>query len=119
MLSSAAALALETVTVREEAERYQYGMGVDRDYASAYRLYCIATLQGDGESAYDLGWMYLNGRGMASDDARAAGWFRLAAERGDSHSQKILDDLLPSATPVDDPGCPLRNRRPDRATIET
>jgi len=119
MLSSADALALEAVTVRAEAERYRYGMGVHRDYTWAYRLYCISALQGDGEAAYDLGWMYLNGHGMTADDALAAGWFRLAAERGDLHSRRILEDLLPSAMPAEDPGCPLRNRRPDRATIET
>ena len=37
------ALALESVTIREEAVRYQYGEGVDRDYARAYRLYCLAA----------------------------------------------------------------------------
>ena len=110
--------ALETVAIREDVVRYQYGKGVDQDYAWAYRLHCIAALQGDGEAAYHLGWMHLNGHGMTADDALAAGWFQLAAERGDLHSQRILDDLLTNVTPGKDAGCPLRNRRPDRATIE-
>jgi hypothetical protein len=119
MLLSADATALETVTLREEAVRYQYGEGVDRDYAWAYRLYCLAALQGDGEAAYHLGWMHLNGHGMAANDALAVGWFQLAAERGDSYSRHLLDDVLTNVTPWNDSGCPLRNKQPDRATIET
>jgi hypothetical protein len=110
---------LDTGTIMEEAARYQHGEGVDRDYARAYRLYCIAALQGDAEAAYQLGWMYLNGRGMPADDALAAGWFQLAAERGDPQSQRILDDLLTGVEPEEDSGCPLRDRQPDLVTIET
>jgi len=109
----------DTEAIREEAARYEYGEGVDRDYTRAYRLYCIAALQGDAEAAYQLGWMYLNGYGMTADDELAAGWFQLAAERGDPHSQRILDDLLTGVTPEEDSGCPLRDKQPDLATIAT
>ncbi|MDH3980741.1 MAG: transglycosylase SLT domain-containing protein [Gammaproteobacteria bacterium] len=119
LLLSVDALALETVTLREEAVRYQYGEGVERDYARAYQLYCIAALQGDGEAAYHLGWMHLNGHGMAADDALAVGWFKVAGERGDPYSQRLLDEVLTRVEPRKDSGCPLRNRQPDRATIET
>lgn len=118
-LLSADTLALEAVTLREEAVRYQYGEGVARDYARAYRLYCIAALQGDGEAAYRLGWMHMNGHGMTMDDALAVGWFQLAAERSDPYSRRLLDDVLTNVTYREDPGCPLRNSQPDRATIET
>lgn len=110
---------LDTGTIMEEAARYEHGEGVERDYAQAYRLYCLAALQGDAEAAYQLGWMYLNGRGMTADDALAAGWFQLAAERGDPQSQRILDDLLSGVEPKEDAGCPLPDRQPDLATIQT
>jgi len=117
MLSSADMLASETVTIRGDA-LYKYGKGVNQDYASAYRQYCIAALQGDVEAAYHLGWMHLNGHGMPANDDLAGGWFKLAAEHGDPHSRRILDDLLTTVSPVQDSGCPLRSKAPDRTTIE-
>ena len=63
--------------------------------------------------------MYMNGLGLKRDDALAVGWFQLAADRGDTYSQRLLDDVLIDVTPREDLGCPLRNRQPDRATIAT
>jgi len=109
----------ESASLREEATRLEHGLGVDRDYANAYALYCIATLQGDTEAAYHLGWMHLNGRGMPSNSAVAIGWFRLAAERGDPHSQRLLDDLLRNGDAEKDSNCPLNRKRPEPSIIYT
>jgi len=109
--------ALEPDSLREEATRFEHGQGVNRDYAHAYALYCFATLQGDREAAYHLGWMRLNGRGMPSDDAIAIGWFRLAAERGDVHSRRLLDDLLTEGRAMEDSDCPLRKKKPSLSNI--
>ena len=109
--------ARESSTLREEATRLEHGLGVDRNYANAYALYCIATLQGDTEAAYHLGWMHLNGRGMPSNSAVAIGWFRLAAERGDPHSQRLLDDLLRNGDAEEDSNCPLNRKRPEPSII--
>ena len=49
--------------LRDEAVRYKNGEGVTQDYDRAYNLYCVAALQGDGEAAYHLGSIYLNGWG--------------------------------------------------------
>jgi len=119
MLLPVEALALETATVKENASSYLYGVGVDQDYAQAYRLYCVAVLQGDSEAAYHLGWMYLNGKGIPRDDALATGWFQIAAERGDPQSRSILEDLLSNTVSAEDHNCPLRNNAPNRATIES
>lgn len=114
----ATAGAQENVELRELATRYEHGLGVERSYAHAYALYCIATRQGDSESAYHLGWMHLNGRGMPSNDALAIGWFRLAAERGNPQSQRILDKLLRNGEAEEDSNCPLKKKQPDPSTID-
>jgi hypothetical protein len=38
----------------------------------------------------NLGWMYLNGKGVAQDDAEAAQWYRKAAEQGFADAQNML-----------------------------
>jgi len=43
--------------------------------------------QGDAKAQYDLGALYLSGRGVKQDDAEAAKWFRKAAEQGDAKAQ--------------------------------
>ena len=110
--------AQESGDLRELATRYEHGLGVEHSYAHAYALYCIATRQGDSESAYHLGWMHLNGRGMPSNDALAIGWFRLAAERGNPQSQSILDKLLRNGEAEEDSNCPLKKRQPDLSIID-
>lgn len=117
MLAPVESGALEPEALREEAMRFEHGTGVERDYSLAYALYCFATLQGDSEAAYRLGWMHLNGNGMPNNNALAIGWFRLAAQRGDTHSQRVLGDLLPNGHPEEDINCPLRKSRPDTPTI--
>ncbi|MGB5260567.1 MAG: transglycosylase SLT domain-containing protein [Gammaproteobacteria bacterium] len=104
--------AVENVTGTRHEER------VGRDEASEYEQYCVAVLQGDSEAAYHLGWMRFSGREVPANQALAVGWFRLAAKHGDSHSQRILDDLLPNVQPEKDVDCPLREGKPNRATFE-
>lgn len=117
MIVPVESFALEPAALREEATRFEHGTGVERDYGHAYALYCFATLQGDSAAAYHLGWMHLNGRGMPNNTALAIGWFRLAAERGDPHSQHLLEDLLTEGRAEEDSNCPLRIRKADTPTI--
>lgn len=109
---------LNAVDAGDHATGSGFGERAGLADASEYSLYCVAVLQGDAEAAYHLGWMRFSGREVPADDALASGWFRLAAQHGDPHSQRILDDLLPSVQPAEDAGCPLRHGKPDRATIE-
>jgi hypothetical protein len=119
MLVSTLTHALDVTPATEQADSLQERKLAGSDPAASYRQNCIAALQGDGEAAYRLGWMYFSGQGVTADNGVATGWFRLAAARGDPWSQRILDDLLPEVMPAEDSGCPLRNREPDRITIET
>ena len=115
----ASALVPAPADLREEAVRYKNGEGVTQDYARAYELYCVAALQGDGEAAYHLGSMYLNGWGREADDALATTWFKQAEKRGDTSASRMLEGHLDGTTHADDPDCPLAEPTPDRATVTT
>ena len=49
-----------------------------------------AAEQGDAEAQYELGGVYLGGRGVVEDEAEAARWLRLAAEQGHVNAQNTL-----------------------------
>ena len=69
---------------------YQYGRGVEQDYAKALNWYKRASSRGDAGGAYNAGWMYLNGTGVAKDEAEARKWYILAAQRGHGDAQSTL-----------------------------
>lgn len=117
--SPASALVPAPADLREEAVRYKNGEGVTQDYTRAYELYCVAALQGDGEAAYHLGSMHMNGWGRMPDDALAAGWFRQAEKRGDPSASRMFTALLDGTIDAADPDCPLAEPTPDRATVTT
>src|SRR5258708_38427131 len=86
------------------ALRYENAEGVPRDYHHALELYCEAARQGHADAAFNIGWIFLNGRGVAHDDVIGAAWLRLAADRGHSHAGRLLQRLGrgPGAKPA---GC--------------
>lgn len=73
-----------------EARAHEHGEGVARDAGRAERLYCQAAALGDAESAFALGWMYANGRGVVRDDALARAMFERAAGQGHDYAQRML-----------------------------
>lgn len=92
-------------SIRKSALNYEHGRdGVKQDYRQAFTLYCKAALKGDAESAYNMGFMYFNGRGMARDLALAVHWFKQAADGGDMHAQQMLVRFRDIA-PVNDVTC--------------
>src|SRR5260221_4604028 len=86
------------------ALRYENAEGVPRDYGHALELYCEAARQGHADAAFNIGWIFLNGRGVTHDDVIGAAWLRLAADRGHSHAGRLLQRLggVPVAKPA---GC--------------
>jgi soluble lytic murein transglycosylase-like protein len=96
------------VTARDAvalAMQYEGGLSVPRDYARAMSLYCEAARHGDPRAFYGLGWMYLNGRGVARDDATAVMWLRKAADRGIAQATNLLR-LLSQVSPAPARDCP-------------
>jgi soluble lytic murein transglycosylase-like protein len=76
--------------LRRAAMAFEHGDGVPRDGPHAATLYCQAARLGDASSAFDIGWMYANGRGVARDDGLAASFFRIAASRGVEQAINML-----------------------------
>jgi soluble lytic murein transglycosylase-like protein len=70
-------------------------LSVPQDYRRALALYCQAARGGDPRAFFALGWMYLNGRGVARDDASAVAWLRKAAAHGIPQATNLLA-LLPT-----------------------
>lgn len=102
---------------RELATRLANAEGVPRDLPRAYRLYCMAALSGDAEAMYHLGRMYLDGRGVAHDDALAKDWLQRADRHGDVFAKRLLK-LLPTTPARIDPVCvPNNGKAPTRRQV--
>jgi TPR repeat protein len=64
---------------------------IDRqDHATMLLLLRPLAAQGDARAQHNLGFLYLEGQGVAQDDQEAAHWFRLAAAQSDARAQYNL-----------------------------
>lgn len=86
------ALSEEESTDDVEAEimrQLQDGVAAARrgDFSTAIGLWRPLAEAGNADAQYALGIMYINGKGVAEDDAEAIEWFRLAAEQGFADAQ--------------------------------
>ena len=52
------------------------------NFAEAYCLLRPHAESGDAEAQYNIGWMYLNGYGLAINDSLALEWWQRAADQG-------------------------------------
>ena len=82
-------------------QKYDYGLGVEQDYAEAVRLYRMAAEHGLAGAQYSLGLKYGLGQGVGEDDAEAVRLFRLAAEQGHAGAQFLLGDAYEIGTGVE------------------
>jgi hypothetical protein len=97
----------------ERAVRYEHGEGVEQNYAQALSLYCEAAALSQPDAYFNLGWMFLNGRGVPQNDAIAVLWFGRAARNGIGQAFNILQMLgqVQGGSPPSD-GCPGSARAP-------
>ena len=105
-LASADSLAVSQQALTAKALRYERALGVKRDYGEAFRLYCLAAIQGDKDAFYSMGWLYFNGRGVPRDLELAVGWFQRAANLGSRYGETMLK-RFPSVSPKLDRSCPI------------
>lgn len=82
---------------------YATGQGVAPDAVEAGRWFRMAAAQGHALSGYRLGFMYLQGRGVADhrDYVRAYMWFTLAAEQGVGDAEQWRSKLVGKMTEVE------------------
>jgi hypothetical protein len=59
----------------------------DKDYVKAIQIWRPLADAGNATAQFRLGVMYIEGRGVAPDDAEGAKWFRRAAEQGEPMAQ--------------------------------
>lgn len=57
------------------------------DYNEAFKQYTLGSINGDDLAQYQLGRMYLNGKGVTKNIQKAKDWFVRSAENGNSHAQ--------------------------------
>lgn len=71
---------------------FQKGLNAEKkgDYATALREWTPLAAQGDVEAQYNLGVLYMDGKGVARDYEAAVGWFRKSAEAGHPPAQHNL-----------------------------
>lgn len=73
---------------------YFYGQGVARDLQQSLNWFTKAAETGDVEAMYHLGGIYDYGRGVDhEDDAKAAEWYRKAADLGHEAARQRLQEL--------------------------
>lgn len=75
------------------AKKHYFGREAVLDYDQSIRLFTESANAGDAEAARYLGIMYLRGKGVPKDNAKAFQWFTLASERGDSLAKKNANML--------------------------
>lgn len=97
---------LSTEELLSTAQQYEFGEGQNKNLNQAIIHYCHAARRGSERAAYQLGWIYFNGRGVRLDDQMAANWFAVAANMGDKLASKHLQ-RLPSADDAVEPDCIL------------
>jgi TPR repeat protein len=71
------------------------GSDIAPDMNMAWRMYYqAASVFGDAEAQYQLGCMYLEGKGVEKNQQLAVNWLRNAAEKGHMKAQAMLGDHL-------------------------
>jgi len=88
-------------------QRYQSGVGIDRDAAKAVRLFCKAARKGDAEAKYQLGKAYAFGTGVKRDRDLASAWLYQAARDKHLKAGNLLKILRVEGKPKRRASCPL------------
>lgn len=60
------------------------------DFQQAVTFYLQAAELGDAEAQYDLGLLYMEGKGVKKDEKAAAGWIQKAADQGHNEATRKL-----------------------------
>ena len=93
----AVAAGSKAVELTENALRLMHGEGVEQDVNHALVYLCAAAGKGYGPAAYELAWLYLQGRGgIARDDDLGAAWLRESVRLGEKPPPRLMAGLASS-----------------------
>ncbi|WP_290809124.1 hypothetical protein [Ferrovibrio sp.] len=73
--------------------------GIPVDYAEAHKWFAAAAVQNLAVAQYNLGLMYELGLGVEKNEARALGWYNLAAKAGQPEAIERLSQLVKTTEP--------------------
>jgi soluble lytic murein transglycosylase-like protein len=76
-----------------EGLQYLHGEGVSADPARALVYLCAAAGQDHAPAAFELGWLYLQGRGVPRNEPVALAWFQRAADLGEQPPARLMQNL--------------------------
>lgn len=76
----------------ESARKYFTGVGVTKNYSTAFSLFMPLAQGGNSEAARFVGLMKLTGKGTDKDLSSAKEWLSMAAQKGDKIARRMLDD---------------------------
>jgi hypothetical protein len=86
--------AIKPAELTDRALRFMHGEGVKQDIDRAVVYLCAAARTGHGPAAYELGWLYLQGRGgVARDDKLGAAWIQEAVRLGEKPPARLIQSL--------------------------
>lgn len=91
--NSKAPYQLNPTDLTEQALHFVHGEGVNRDPDLAVVYLCAAARHGYARAAYELGWLYFQGRGVPRDDALAAAWLSEAMRLGGKVGERVMQQL--------------------------
>ncbi len=74
-------------------QMYEYGIGVHQNIQKAMEYYLLASDQNDLRAKYNMGLIFLLGKGVVSDPEMAESWFKEAAFQGNPEAQFALARL--------------------------
>lgn len=95
-LSVSQGVAAERLTAAQLTElglNYLHGEGVTRDADRAVVYLCAAAHRRDGRAAYELAWLYFQGRDVTRNDGLAAGWLDRALRLGEQPPARLVESL--------------------------
>ncbi|WP_164974318.1 tetratricopeptide repeat protein [Filimonas effusa] len=73
------------------ARNYQYGWGVEADYAEALKYYKLALVRGSVSGYANIAFLYsIGGPNLTQNDFTALEWYRKGAENGDAYSMSCI-----------------------------
>ena len=75
------------------ANWYHYGLGVEKDYERAIKLYTKSAKQNFVKAQHNLGFMYFELNEPYKDYKKSEYWLKQAVIGGDDEAKELLKDI--------------------------